>query len=355
MTWLIAHMWLVLSGVGLLAAVLGWSVRGMLLVGKLRQAAVERDVARVELATAREEIEKLFKVTRQPLADESEMRAAISSRDARIAELSAELVKATEAAAVTAAAPASALAAATVAEEDTLVWRNRHLEQRVVFLEGELAAAQRVEPSAPPASETDVASVETAKRVWEADYLRQRVAALEAQILDMPVVAEAAPVAAPVAAAAPLLEGGKTVEEELAALRWRNRFLEGRVAYFEAEGQSAAALPQDPVQPMSETILNQLEAADAKADAENDLLPERPPALDKPVGGKADDLTVIGGIGPKIKDVLNGLGVFHFDQIAAWTPGNVAWVDQHLSFSGRITREGWVEQAAVLVRAPVDS
>jgi predicted flap endonuclease-1-like 5' DNA nuclease len=64
---------------------------------------------------------------------------------------------------------------------------------------------------------------------------------------------------------------------------------------------------------------------------------------------QADDLTLIGGIGPKIQDVLNSLGIFHFRQIAGWTPENTAWVDEYLSFSGRITREGWIEQAAVLV------
>ena len=76
---------------------------------------------------------------------------------------------------------------------------------------------------------------------------------------------------------------------------------------------------------------------------------ERPLALAGPVAGTADDLTVIGGVGPKIEQVLNELGIFHFDQVAAWSPENVAWVDDHLSFSGRIARERWVEQAQVLV------
>lgn len=74
----------------------------------------------------------------------------------------------------------------------------------------------------------------------------------------------------------------------------------------------------------------------------------QPLALESPVGGQGDDLTVIGGVGPKIQEVLNGLGVYHYDQIAAWTLENVAWIDEHLSFSGRIDREGWVEQASIL-------
>ena len=75
---------------------------------------------------------------------------------------------------------------------------------------------------------------------------------------------------------------------------------------------------------------------------------ERPIALEKPVAGAPDDLTIIGGIGPKIQEVLNELGIFHYDQIAAWSPENISWIDNHLNFSGRIAREGWVEQAAIL-------
>ena len=67
-------------------------------------------------------------------------------------------------------------------------------------------------------------------------------------------------------------------------------------------------------------------------------------AMNGPVEGHPDDLTLIGGIGPKIQILLNELGVWHYDQIAEWTPENVAWVDEHLNFNGRIIREGWVEQ-----------
>jgi len=42
------------------------------------------------------------------------------------------------------------------------------------------------------------------------------------------------------------------------------------------------------------------------------------------------------------------MGIFHLDQIAAWTPENVDWVDARLAFKGRVTREAWVEQARAL-------
>ncbi|WP_052726277.1 hypothetical protein [Devosia epidermidihirudinis] len=74
----------------------------------------------------------------------------------------------------------------------------------------------------------------------------------------------------------------------------------------------------------------------------------KPAALLRPRKGKADDLKQIKGIGPKIEASLNGLGVYHFDQIAAWTKLNIDWVDGQLAFKGRIRREQWVEQATAL-------
>lgn len=74
----------------------------------------------------------------------------------------------------------------------------------------------------------------------------------------------------------------------------------------------------------------------------------RPDALQTPDKGNADDLKMIKGVGPKIEQTLNGLGIFHFFQIASWTAENIAWVDESLSFKGRIEREDWVNQAKVL-------
>ncbi|MCA1296925.1 NADH-quinone oxidoreductase subunit NuoE [Stappia indica] len=77
--------------------------------------------------------------------------------------------------------------------------------------------------------------------------------------------------------------------------------------------------------------------------------PEREPELlAAPRGDGADDLKRIKGVGPKIEELLNELGVYHFDQIAGWDAENKAWVDTRLSFKGRIDREEWVEQAKLL-------
>jgi NADH-quinone oxidoreductase subunit E len=47
--------------------------------------------------------------------------------------------------------------------------------------------------------------------------------------------------------------------------------------------------------------------------------------------------------------MLNGMGFYHFDQIAAWTDKELAWVDQNLEgFKGRASRDEWVSQAKQL-------
>jgi len=75
----------------------------------------------------------------------------------------------------------------------------------------------------------------------------------------------------------------------------------------------------------------------------------RPAALDGPRGGKADNLKEIKGVGPKMEKLCNSLGFYHFDQIAAWKPDEVAWVDANLEgFKGRVTRDTWVAQAKIL-------
>lgn len=93
-----------------------------------------------------------------------------------------------------------------------------------------------------------------------------------------------------------------------------------------------------------------LAAARAEAAMAARSAPEgKPLTLSAPRGGVADDLKRINGIGPKLEVLCNRLGFWHFDQIAAWTPAEIAWVDANLeSFKGRVTRDNWVEQARVL-------
>ena len=75
----------------------------------------------------------------------------------------------------------------------------------------------------------------------------------------------------------------------------------------------------------------------------------KPATLDAPRDGIADDLKQIKGVGLKMEKLCNKLGFWHFEQIAAWTPAEVAWGDANLEgFKGRVTRDDWVAQAGLL-------
>ena len=67
--------------------------------------------------------------------------------------------------------------------------------------------------------------------------------------------------------------------------------------------------------------------------------------------GAPDDLAKLTGVGPQIVKKLNDAGVFHFWQLAAMSEGDVAKLDGELKLSGRITRDGWVDQARSLASA----
>lgn len=77
------------------------------------------------------------------------------------------------------------------------------------------------------------------------------------------------------------------------------------------------------------------------------------PFLAAPVGA-ADDLMRIKGIGPKLSARLAELGVFHYSQIADWTPAQLDAVDAQLgNFQGRPMRDQWQSQARLLASGDV--
>jgi NADH-quinone oxidoreductase subunit E len=88
--------------------------------------------------------------------------------------------------------------------------------------------------------------------------------------------------------------------------------------------------------------------ATATPEQKADAVGDRPLALEAPRGGGPDDLQRIKGVGPVNEKHLHELGVYHFDQIAAWVRSEIRWVGTYLSFPGRIDREQWVVQAAKL-------
>ncbi len=75
---------------------------------------------------------------------------------------------------------------------------------------------------------------------------------------------------------------------------------------------------------------------------------DRPANLLNAPQGERDDLKRIKGVGPKLEEKLNTLGVYHFAQIAQWSEKELEWIDDYLSFKGRAKRDDWIAQAKAL-------
>lgn len=169
--------------------------------------------------------------------------------------------------------------------EGSLMWRNRHLESRVRFLEGKVADLElEAAPTSPVEDQND----------------------------------------------------------EATRLRWRNRYLEGRVKYLEEElvrAGGVALATSGPVVSLADAVSSRARAAEG----------EEPELFDTPREGGADDLKMISGIGPQLEQKLNSIGIWHYSQIASWRQSEVDWVNAAISFRGRVEREHWVTQARALL------
>jgi predicted flap endonuclease-1-like 5' DNA nuclease len=163
---------------------------------------------------------------------------------------------------------------------------------------------------------------------WRNRHLESRVRFLEGKLADLEAEASQKPVP-------------EDQNDEATRLRWRTRYLEGRVKYLEEElvrtgGLSAAnAVPA----PASAEPIVRTRVAEG----------EQPELLDAPRNGAADDLKLIAGVGPKLEQKLNSIGIWHYDQIAGWSQANIDWVNAAISFHGRVERERWVLQAKALL------
>lgn len=63
---------------------------------------------------------------------------------------------------------------------------------------------------------------------------------------------------------------------------------------------------------------------------------------------QADDLTSIRGVSPALAEHLASLGVTRYAQITAWRADDVRNVAQALGLTREISRQNWIEQAAML-------
>ncbi len=113
--------------------------------------------------------------------------------------------------------------------------------------------------------------------------------------------------------------------------------------------KKAAAKKADPA-PKSAPAAKAPAAAKAKPARKPVAADGKPEMLTKARDGGADDLKLISGVGPKLEQTLNELGVYHFDQVASWRKKEIEWVDSRLRFKGRIERDGWIAQAKTLAK-----
>ncbi len=140
----------------------------------------------------------------------------------------------------------------------------------------------------------------------------------------------------------------KKAEEEEAARKKAEEEAERKQAEEEAARKKAE---EEDRRKTEEEARRKAEAEAAARKAEEEAAAAeavKPWGLAGPIGGKADNLTRIKGIGSKINRILNEMGIYHFSQIASWTEKEIEEVDEKLKFRGRIVREKWVEQARVL-------
>ncbi len=128
---------------------------------------------------------------------------------------------------------------------------------------------------------------------------------------------------------------------------WQGKAGQGKAAP-KAAAPKAKAAPKAPTPDAAEKIAKPAAkpaATPAPAAGEG----TKPKTMKAPRKAGADDLKLIKGVGPKLEALLHSMGFYHFDQIAQWSSEEVAWVDQNLEgFKGRVTRDDWVAQAAIL-------
>ena len=120
----------------------------------------------------------------------------------------------------------------------------------------------------------------------------------------------------------------------------------GSVAGVAVAAVAAKAAPKKAAAPKKEAPAKKAAAPKADVAPAAEVAGVEPTNLLKEArGGQPDDLKKISGVGPKLEGVLHEIGVFHFDQIAAWGPAEIAYMDDCLSFKGRIERDDWIAQA----------
>jgi predicted flap endonuclease-1-like 5' DNA nuclease len=180
----------------------------------------------------------------------------------------------------------------------------------------------------------DAAHDETKERLRRLQQEQLPPPLSETPATPVPTTAAPPPPASAAAKPAPAAEPAASEAERLAQARRR---IDAKLAQLPAGSSARQRL-------MAERAALEKSVAPAIGSA----APAPEPMLFTPPPEAPDDLERIRGIGPVLRQRLNGLGITTFAQIAAFTEADLARLDEVLDFKGRIAREGWVEQAKAL-------
>ncbi len=122
--------------------------------------------------------------------------------------------------------------------------------------------------------------------------------------------------------------------------------LDGMAAQMGSAGVDLGALENAPVEDITEVV----EVASEIEEVAVESIGSKPTLFTEAPSEK-DDMKKISGVGPKLEEAMNKLGVYQFSQVASWTNDEIMWVDDSLSVKGRIERDDWVGQVSELIKS----
>jgi len=121
-----------------------------------------------------------------------------------------------------------------------------------------------------------------------------------------------------------------------------------------AEGEAFASPEPAPVPPAEAAPVPPASPEAAPKPVAPEPAPTAAPApapapVPAPAASDGDTLTTLKGVGPKVAAKLNDLGIRRFADLAALSPEQAAAIDAEMgNFKGRMERDRWQEQAALL-------
>ncbi|GGB62798.1 hypothetical protein [Henriciella pelagia] len=355
---------------------------------QIQRMASELSAAKASLASLRQG-SPAQSVEAAPSVDMEELQN-LQSRNAYLEERVGELeAKVHELGQVAAETPTTATETGGESDRDKLVWQVNYLKSRVAALEEQVVEAAPAPQAAPPPAQADTSATdeELARLRWRNRYLEGRLAYFEERpdsAEDEAIETASEPLE--VAQASPATQTEEKIADDISGDEASDDVPDADVSSIETQAEDSDEAEADvqeddgvhPADKMLEALdakdaaeteretVNEVvegdadeaaeleQASDEEAEASEGVEGVQPAALDKP-NGEPDDLTLITGIGPRIQTILNDYGIWHFSQIAEWTDDNEIWIDRQLNFAGRVSREGWINQARELTSVNSDS